>query len=98
MNLQTLFAKNKKLLKFELLDAKRMQDDLTQGILDLKIYRDRITFMGKSYRDPRVLIRYIDIQSVEIEFYPGKKKIKQIIVKSKPSMGSYYSLPPGPDL
>ena len=98
MDLRTLFKRHKKLLSFAISPGHRMQDDIDSGISDLQIYHDYLTFTGKLYDDPVVVIMYTDIKSLNIEFDQKPRRIKKITIEAKTSPGTHYRNPPGPDL
>lgn len=98
MNIPALLKRHKNVLDFTFVNVhERMQMDFNLGIKDLKVFQNRLTFVGKSYGDPHAEILFSEIRSVEIVLTP-KGKIASVIVKAPLSKNTYYEHAPGPDL
>ena len=91
-----LFRRHQKVLKFVILNCgPKINQDIDQGIIKIRLFSDKISFVGKQYVDPKVTIKLADIESVEIQFN-NKRQISGILVKAFAESVS-YNHPPGPD-
>lgn len=86
-------------LDFVLINAERAQQDLVGGIKDVKIFKNRIQFVGKAVNVPKVVIDFNDIKSIKMGqswgMHPDDSR-DLLIVTAVPQI--HYRIPPGPDL
>jgi hypothetical protein len=96
MDITSLLNDNIDVLQYSLPNAGRMNRDLGQGLINVRIFRDKLTFAGKTFNDPQIELRFADIKSLHIEFGP-ENKIYSVRITGSPSR-AHYKVDPGLDL
>ncbi len=93
-----LLKHHKTVLIFQLPNSGgRVQRDIFRGVTNIKLFHDHITFVGKSYNDPQVSVRFTDIEVIRISFAFNTNKISKIEIRAGEARVR-YNHPPGPDL